>query len=274
MNRLLALLTFVAGVVLVAEARGVVYSTTGVLNPENGVVERRIYADDFHFGVLARDPSGRLFFRVHPGVADPDGWGTTWYLGPFLASGEPTDGSINALSVSSAGISARMAGPVKAAANGSYGTWAFDLRVSYDPAAQRVAGSGTLSVRMPGALAAADADLNLSRIASNYLHGVPLQTGGVGDTGDMIRAVTQYRHRAADWMTTWVPDEQPGHFPTDAAPQLSITVVGQVNTVDEVALGSKEHINVARKPTFGLSFANASDPLSGGYFYPESVTTV
>src|SRR5438309_1040271 len=70
-----------------------------------GDVEYRFLLNGFHFATLVDDePEGRLIFRPHPDQSDPNGWGTSWYLSPFLAGGDPSRGVIQSLSPTATGI--------------------------------------------------------------------------------------------------------------------------------------------------------------------------
>ena len=96
---------------------------------------------------------------------------------------------------------------------------------------------------------------------------VPLQSGGVGDTGDMKEAVISYGADLGSHQFIWQPQFQPAHFPTDASSQLRILAIGQINQVDTLALGQSSQIAIATKPTLLLSFESANDPLSAGLYF-------
>jgi hypothetical protein len=79
----------------------------------------------------------------------------------------------------------------------------------------------------------ASGDLNLLKIASNYLKDVPLRTGGSGDIGDLQEAVV-----VGDGLNTkWSPLAQPAYSPQDRMHRMSITVSGRLNAVDAIAQG-------------------------------------
>lgn len=82
------------------------------------------------------------------------------------------------------------------------------------------------------------------KIASNYLHDVPLLTGGMGDTGDMSVAEVV----GDGFAFTWLPPDQPSHFPSDRTGWLSVDVRGQHNVVDTEEQGH-ERIEPAFKPS-------------------------
>src|SRR4051794_31677783 len=72
-----------------ARAQPIGYTVTQFNDPTTGNVENRFFFNGFHFSTLLRDPSGKLYFRPHPDQSDPNGWGTSWLMNPFLSGADP-----------------------------------------------------------------------------------------------------------------------------------------------------------------------------------------
>jgi hypothetical protein len=209
--------------------------------------QHKLLHDGFQFGTVIETANQAVIFRPHPDLADADGWGSSLYINPYLAGADAGSGQVD-LVAHSDGVEIAASGSVNRAGASTFGTWTWKMRLSYDPATQRVTGTaGQLEVTLTDTLAAGDADLNLYRLASNYLDDVPLQTGGTGDTGDMKHALVSYAADGDPRDFTWVPPNQPAHFPQDASPYLSIDVVGTVNLADPVPN------KTPRKPSLGVT---------------------
>lgn len=107
-------------------------------------------------------------------------------------------------------------------------------------------------------------DLNLGRIASNFLQDVPLQSKARGNTGDMQSiAITYNTNHTFDH--TWDPVNGPdpgGHYPAEATTDLDLRVAGQTNNVDTTRLGAGFQIAVARKPTLDINYQDAAGPVN------------
>jgi hypothetical protein len=103
----------------------------------------------------------------------------------------------------------------------------------HDSTGRIVHGQGVYTVTLAGQLSEATGDLNLYKIASNYLEEVPLLSGGVGDTGDMAQAEVV----GDSFSYAWAPPNQPAHFPADQNDMLSINVTGAFNEIDTAAIG-------------------------------------
>ncbi|MGD0383684.1 MAG: hypothetical protein ABSA77_09195 [Thermoguttaceae bacterium] len=237
----------------------------------NGNIEYRFYYDQFHFGTIVYDPQGALIFRPHPDQFDINGWGTSEYLNPYLAGGAPSQGAVSAVSACSQGIQISLNGQINRTGQTDYGNFSYNLIFTYDQTYQKIVGNGNLQISLPGSLSSAGADLNLSRIASNMLTNVPLQTGSTGVTGDMSQALVGYAPGGDPRDFTWYPPVLPAHYPQDFSSYLSIEAVGTVNVVDTLALGYGYQIAIARKPTLQLSLQEQSSSLGnlinfGGVF--------
>jgi hypothetical protein len=183
-------------------------------------------------------------------MMDPDGWGSSWYVNPFVSGADAQDGRVVSIEAvpGDMGIAVSLGGSVPRDGVQSFGSWAFVAIFKYDPSMHRADAKGHLAVKLPGPLTILGADLNLYRIASNFLRDVPLQSGGRGDSGDMKNAVVSYSDGVDSRNFVWLPSKLPVHFPTDASNFLRIDVVGNTNSVDTAAQGN-EPIAVARKPS-------------------------
>lgn len=245
-----------------------IFAVTETPDPRTGNTEHRFFCTDFHFGTLIVDPQGRLIFRPRPDQADPNGFGTSWFINPFLAGADPAAGVADNVLATDQGIEISLSGEVTRRSAPSYGIWSLHGSISYDAGAQRVFGSGALDIMLDDTLVAVGADLNIDRISSNFLHDVPLQTGGSGDTGDMGQAVARYAPGGDPFV--WNPPAMPSHFPLDFSLYLEIEVVGQLNTVDTEALGEGFQIQIARKPTFKLLYTSATDQMIAGFIWDQN----
>lgn len=233
----------------------------------SGATEYRFKYDNRHFATLI-DQGGTFAVRPHPGC-DINGWGSTWYAQPFLPGAELKHTTIGSTNADSSGIHVSASGMVSRDTSATYGTWSSVIDFEYDPTGQVITGTGQYTITLTGPLTNTTGDLNLYRIASNYLDNVPLLSGGIGDTGDMTQADV-----VGDGLSfTWVPPDQPSHFPTDKTDFLSINVVGRFNNVDTQAMGYSP-IAPAFKPSLKViltsQHANVGMMFGGIYNLAES----
>lgn len=261
--RLLVLVTLAS-----ISVAGSSYETELFVDSETGNKEYRLKLDGFHFGTLLADTEGRVIFRPHPDQDDVNGFGTSWFINPFLSGGDARMGSIDSVSASGTQVDILLTGAVEGAASASFGTWELKGEFQYDSAHERVTGFGLLTIKLNTMLSLAGADLNLERLSSNYLRNVPLQTGGMGDTGDMEKALLRYSSEAAP--KEWLPPILPAHFPQELSYDLDIEVVGQNNIVDTLALGEPFQIQIARKPTLRLRFTSTDSQMIAGMVWDSS----
>lgn len=221
----------------------------------NGAIEHRFFCEEHHFMTLV-DDGGTLNLRPHPGV-DINGWGTSWYTQPFLLGADLKHSVIQSLEAQKGkGIHLVASGNVSRGTSSTYGTWAMILDFTYSKAAKTIKGSGTYSINLAGPLAAAGGDLNLYKIASNYLNDVPLLSGNTGDTGDM--KWVEIAHGAASEpyaFSPWIPPDNPGFFPSETKRQLLVNIIGNCNNVDTAAQGYAA-IAPAFKPSMKVVLAS------------------
>ncbi len=233
----------------------------------------RLLCDGFVFGSFHVKPEGGLIFRPHPDRYDENGWGTSWFMAPFLSGAGTSSGVLIGITASPTGIYVIWSGRVANVGGNDYGTWMISGTLSYDSLAQKVTASGNLSISLNGTLRAANRDLNLERLSSNYLRNVPLQGCGgcFGDTGDMKEAKVTYSTQDTRNFT-WIPSSLPSHYPNDISTTLGIEVVGNMNNVDVLRLDPPwlSQIAVARKPSTFLAFSSADVLLSAGFYWDEN----
>lgn len=234
----------------------------------NGITEYRFIFAEHHFMTLI-DDKGTLNFRPHPGF-DINGWGSSWYAQPFLPGAMLSHTKIEKvepIEKNKEGIIIKALGKVSRHKVSSYGTWNIEMCFRYNKSKKRINGKGKYSITLDGPLSSATGDLNLFKIASNYLDDVPLLSGRKGDTGDMSYAKVV----GDDFNFTWFPPKEPGHFPTNKVTnKLSIDVIGQYNNVDTKKQGY-EPIEAAYKPSLKvvLTSKKLDTPMIFGGVYDD-----
>lgn len=238
-------------------------------------VEYRFKHRSHHFMTLI-DEEGTFNFRPHPGC-DVNGWGTSWYAQPFLPGAKLQHTNIQSVTADSAGIHVFATGKVSRGTSATYGDWGFIIHFVYAPAAKQITATGEYTVTLSAPLSNATGDLNLYRIASNYLDDVPLLSGGTGDTGDMATAIIT----GDNFTFTWVPPQQPSHFPTDQTGSLSVNVLGQFNQVDTARMGyapiapafkpGLKVVLLSRQPNAGMTFGAIYTLADSQKFWTDNV---
>ncbi len=213
--------------------------------PPNGFLgEYRCYSNDHHFLTLLNH-TGEFAIRSHPGK-DINGWGTTLYLMPFFPGTVLTGATLDSIVHDSTGVSVNASGKVSAGSSSSYGTWAASMRFDYAATEKKVTGTGDYTITLADSVSSlSKGDLNLIKIATNYLRQVPKLSlsGSIGDTGDMDNVDVV----GDNFSFTWEPTQQPAHFPQDITDTLSMDVHGEYNDVDTVTMG-RARIEPAYKP--------------------------
>lgn|GEM_PF-1763883 len=216
--------------------------------------EYRIYCNEHHFMSLLNN-AGECAFRPHPGD-DINGWGSTIYLQPFLPGAVLMHTVIDDISTNFDGVNIICSGLVSFGQGGNWGCWDFDLFFSYADIDKIVSGSGDYHIHLSDALSEESGDLNLYKIASNYLYNVPLLDPPFwGDTGDM--SYTEVLGNAAGFPFFWYPADNPGYFPGYFTDSLAVYVYGEYNNIDTVAQGY-EYIAPAWKPSISVTL-NSED---------------
>ncbi|MCX6901625.1 MAG: PEP-CTERM sorting domain-containing protein [Verrucomicrobia bacterium] len=237
------------------------YSVTDATGSGGALEHRFMYdASGQHFMTLIED-NGAIALRPHPGT-DHNGWGSTLYLEPFLPGAVLGHTTVDSVVAGANDIEVIAHGAVSRGSSSTYGNWSSDIRYLFNPTTRRASGTGTYSITLDGPIDASTGDLNLFKIASNYLDNVPRLSGGTGDTGDMKDAIAQ----GDTFLFTWIPPNQPGFFPSDTTDTLSINVEGQFNDVDTAAQGYSP-IAAAYKPSLEVSLSGAGSQMTFGAFY-------
>lgn len=238
----------------------------------NGTVEQRFKFNGRHFMTLV-DENGTFNLRPNAGC-DVNGWGSSWYAQPFLPRAVLKHTVIDTLHASADGVHVVASGSVSRDLSSTYGTWGMTLDFNYDPTERSITGTGLYTIALPGPLSETTGDLNLYKIASNYLDDVPLLTGRIGDTGDMGWAYVM----GDRFDFTWIPPNQPSYFPMGETDSLSIDVSGKYNDVDTGKMGydriepafksSLKVVLTSQQPGTGMVFGGFYD-LAGSRTYWE-----
>jgi hypothetical protein len=226
--------------------------------PDEATTQWRLCRDSQHFGTLML-VSEALVFRGHPGV-DPNGFGSSAMLGAFLPGAVLAHASMDSIQTDSSGIHLEASGGVSEGADSTYGSWSLALSLGYDPFAKRTEGVGLYTIELPGLLAD-KGDLNLYRISSNLMEGVPIIGGGTGTTGD----VGDIRYTIDGVEYEWDPQVLHSHYPTDEGDSLEVVAEGRYNEVDTAAQGY-EPIEPAWKPSMEIGLTNLGEPGVGMRF--------
>jgi len=231
-----------------------------------GETEHRFICNGHHFLTLIED-QGAFVFRPHPGV-DENGWGSSWYAQPFLPGAVLSRTVVESLEAEhNKGIKVVASGQVSRGTSSTYGPWTMTIQFACSRLDKRVTGVGQYTIDLAGDLTYSTGDLNLYKIASNYLYDIPLLSGGQGNTGDMEK-VNYIRDDGG--VVVWVPNPaSPGHYPNDTADKLSVDVIGQYNNADTWALGESFCMKPAFKPSLrvDLTSQQAGARLTFGAFY-------
>ena len=227
--------------------------------------EYRVFYEGKHFLSVIKDKNGGLAIRPHPGD-DPNGWGSTWYPEAFLP-GATLRKSVVSVKASKTNTVVKASGIVSKGTKDSFGNWTMSLAFTFDQATKQISANGTYEIKLNNYLSDTNGDLNICKIASNYLTAIPLLDGTIGDTGDM-----EYVEVSEDCGSyLWIPPDNPGFFPQDPITDLTINVAGQYNNVDTVAQGFSA-IAPAYKPSLKLSYSlqlpEGSDILGGLFPLP------
>jgi uncharacterized protein (TIGR03437 family) len=244
------------------------YSYTPV-QVEN-TIEHRFYAGQQQFMTVVMDSHNAIAIRPHPGL-DANGWGSSLYLEPFLPGATLHGTTIQSITANSGGIEISVSGVVSRGGSSNYGTWNGNYTFSYNSGQKTIAGSGTYNIDLSGVLSSNTGDLNLYKLASNYLVNVPLLGGGTGSTGDMLQVNVS---GGPFFGFTWIPS-QGSAYPQDHRNPISVEVVGNYNRVDTAAQGYAA-IAAAYKPTVKVILSCADQAgftliFGGAYDFGESL---
>lgn len=240
-----------------------------VSESDGGISQHKIFLDEgfqSHHFMTVLDDTQIYALRFHPGD-DENGWGTTIYLCPFLNS-EPGPADV-IVEVQYDAVRVHSSGLVRQLDGSGNGTWSSDIVYSYLPQQKIIFGNGTYSVRLELSPYEKGADINVYRIASNYLDDVNLLDGTIGDTGDMEEVSVDLGYTSF----TWIPEELPSHFPWDFTDDLDVFVKGRYNMVDAIAMGADGFVKAAYKPSLKVRLVDQSGKqqmIFGAMWDPEA----
>ncbi|MEK6885029.1 MAG: hypothetical protein AABY22_35685 [Nanoarchaeota archaeon] len=229
--------------------------------------EYRFKRGGIHFGTLiTQNQQGSIWdFRPHPdGGQDDNAWGTSFYMQPFLPGAVLRNTVIRPTLINSNGINIEAQGKISRGNSETFGDWSSSIVFSYI-SEERVEASGNYFISLDNSLASVGQDLNLFKIASNYLVNVPLVPGGFGDTGDMQRADIYFNN---DLKFSWIP-KTGSTYPTDNTNNMAIDVIGQYNQVLQKGVSPAYKPNLWVKIQRLNPFSDLSRMISGS-FYDES----
>jgi hypothetical protein len=225
-----------------------------VYESDGGIFQHKIFLDEgfqCHHFMTVLDDAQIYALRFHPGD-DENGWGTTIYLCPFLDS-EPgpadviVDVQYDAVRIQSSGLVRQLDGSAN-------GTWSCDIVYSYLPQQKIISGNGTYSVRLEMSPYEKGENVNVYRIASNYLDDVNLLDGTIGDTGDMEEVSVDLGYTSFIWDIEGLPS----HFPWDFTDDLDVFVKGRYNIVDAIEMGADGFVKAAYKPSLQVRLIDQS----------------
>jgi hypothetical protein len=239
----------------------------------SGNREHKFYYNNFHF-MSVIEVNGTISIRPHPGT-DVNGWGSSLYLQPFFPGAVLNNSIVNSVTYDNNYIYLNISGNVSKGLNEKYGNWNSSLKFSYNQANKKITGNGTYSITLPGPLGPIG-DLNLYKLASNYLWGVPLLNGSMGDTGDM-----EYADVLGGKNFTWQPKIDPATFPGPDADFLSVDVKGDYNQVNTSAQGyepiapaykpSMKVVLQSKIPNTGMRFGGIYDLTNKTFYWADNI---
>lgn len=217
--------------------------------------------------------TGTFNFRPHPGY-DINGWGSSWYAQPFLPGAilnyTITDSVVN----DTQGIHVYAIGNVSYGSSSTYGIWNTILDFSYNYIDKIITGSGVYYVSLDAPLDDNTGDLNLYKIASNYLNNVPLLCSTINEnTGDMQQA--NIDGTGSSYPIIWIPTDG-DTFPYDITDSLSVDLTEEYNNVDTYAQGYGYYIEPAFKPSLKIVLTSQQSNIDMicGLMYDENSDTL
>jgi len=195
--------------------------------------EYRLMFEEFHFLSILYENEIHAF-RPHPGQ-DINGWGSTMYAQPFLPGAVLGYTTIDSVVANKQGVNCYSNGFVSMGENENYGNWNMFFHFEYVPEMKKIEGAGEYTISLESNLSNETGDLNLFKIASNYLFDVPLLCDTInGETGDMEKA--EFTGNTYANPITWIPTDS-NLFVWQYTDSLSIDMKGCYNNVDTEAQG-------------------------------------
>lgn len=238
------------------------YRVSTFLN-DTGVYEYQLFHRGRQFGVLLETPAGTIGFRGRVDSYEVDGFGPTQQFNPFLNDADAVMRQIDSVTVTSAGFSAAISGAIATQGGAaSAGSWISMFTISYNLNAQQATLNGQTTVSLDEFLNGKD--LNLGGLASNYVHQVQLNTGAIGNSGDMRSMEVLYGTQSQPPDFTFVPTPAtPGTFPTDQSAQITMIIHGEINLSDPNRIA-------IRKPTIRHQVTLSAGQMTAGGFWTEA----
>ena len=127
------------------------------------------------------------------------------------------------------------------------------MQISFNEQTKHISANGYYSIHLSEPLSDISEDLNLYKIASNYLLNVPLLDPPYsGDTGDMEYALVE--GNGTGFPLFWNPVENLSYFSENVSDSLNVYVSSKYNNIDTAAQGY-EPIEAAWKPSITLILA-------------------
>ncbi|MGB4099494.1 MAG: hypothetical protein WBM02_08820 [bacterium] len=190
------------------------------------------YYQHHHFLTLSEFDDGRVVLRPHPGC-DPNGWGSSLYLMPFTSL--PFHNGSGSVTVFFDHIEVHIIGNISDGTASGFGKFTAVLMLTYDPESKIIEGSGDYEIICHlGTPTPLPDHLKLYLIHSNYLCNVPLQSGGIGDTGDTSDIQFQVQGYP---LQSWHPPSGSGHYPLDFGDWIDVNAPANYNEVDNTRQG-------------------------------------
>ena len=231
------------------------YSVQKVNNEYRLFREGRQHENKHFMSIITEDDFGKIFcIRPHPdGGSNDNAWGSTLYMQPFLPGATLRDTVVSQPIIDNEadsevnGITISASGKVCRGNSDNLGNWTFQMKFSYVNGRIESTRAGEYSITLNNQLASFG-DLNLFKLASNFLIDVPLLGGGRGNTGDMSKLEILFNDRPE---RIWTPS-QGTTYPQDFTNILTLNLIGNYNNVDTLAQGLGFRIEPAYKPNIRL----------------------
>ncbi len=216
--------------------------------------EHRLWNNNHHFASLINE-RGTFILRPHP-YNDPNAWGSSLYLQPFTPASILTHTNINNIITNENNIIIHASGKVSDNKQGN-GHWHTKTAITFNEKMNCVKGETQYNIKLEKSVN----DLNICKIASNYLTNVPLLSGEIGNTGDMLYAAIN----GENFNFKWYPHLQPQHFPQKSLQKLEIQVTGNYNNIDTTRQGYAS-IKPVLKPSIHISIESDNHVSFGGFY--------
>jgi hypothetical protein len=195
---------------------------------------------------------GTFNLRAHPGK-DQNGWGTSVYLQAFMPGAILHSAKVKKIIANANGIYVEAVGSVCLEKKKNTGKWSVNLTLSYDFDSEKIKGVGRYQINLKQTLRKTKkGDLNLMKIASNYLWNTPHLDNTKGNTGDMSSVNFEFDGN----INKWIPKDMDSTIYYDSSvscDDLRIRVNGGLNSCDSRKQGFDPISSAAAyKPTIAV----------------------